>query len=108
MAPSRKTTGSRQAGHASARRAPGKILDLFAGAGGWEEALRMLGLNALGIETEPWAGETARAAGHERLQADVQNSTLTSSHPCGGWSDPRRARRTPPPARGWAALISHW
>jgi DNA (cytosine-5)-methyltransferase 1 len=47
------------------------ILDLFAGAGGWEEALRPLGLSALGIETEPWACETARAAGHERLQADV-------------------------------------
>jgi DNA (cytosine-5)-methyltransferase 1 len=31
----------------------------------------MLGLSALGIETEPWACETARAAGHERLQADV-------------------------------------
>ncbi len=49
----------------------GVILDLFAGAGGWEEALRPLGLRALGIETEPTACETARAAGHERLQADV-------------------------------------
>jgi DNA (cytosine-5)-methyltransferase 1 len=50
---------------------PGLILDLFAGAGGWEEALRPLGLSALGIETEPTACATARAAGHERLQADV-------------------------------------
>ncbi len=31
----------------------------------------MLGLRALGIETERWPCETARAAGHERLQADV-------------------------------------
>lgn len=53
------------------RRGPGKILDLFAGAGGWEEGLRMLGLNALGIETDPWACATADAAGHERPQADV-------------------------------------
>jgi DNA (cytosine-5)-methyltransferase 1 len=56
---------------ASARKQPGKILDLFAGAGGWEEGLRMLSLTALGIETEPWACETARAVGHERLEADV-------------------------------------
>ena len=31
----------------------GMILDLFAGAGGWAEGLRVLGLSALGIETEP-------------------------------------------------------
>jgi DNA (cytosine-5)-methyltransferase 1 len=31
----------------------------------------MLGLNALGVETEPWACATAQAAGHERLQANV-------------------------------------
>jgi DNA (cytosine-5)-methyltransferase 1 len=50
---------------------PGQILDLFAGAGGWEQALRRLGLSAVGVETDRWACETARAAGHERLQADV-------------------------------------
>lgn len=49
----------------------GKILDLFAGSGGWEEGLRMLGLTALGIETDSWACATAKAAGHERLQTDV-------------------------------------
>jgi DNA (cytosine-5)-methyltransferase 1 len=53
------------------REQPGRILDLFAGAGGWEEALRRLGLSALGVESDGWACETARAAGHERLQADV-------------------------------------
>lgn len=31
----------------------------------------MLGLNALGIETDEWACATAHAAGHECLQADV-------------------------------------
>jgi DNA (cytosine-5)-methyltransferase 1 len=50
---------------------PGQVLDLFAGAGGWEVALRTLGLSAVGVETDPWACETARAAGHERVQADV-------------------------------------
>jgi DNA (cytosine-5)-methyltransferase 1 len=63
---------------------PGGILDLFAGAGGWEEALRMLGLSALGIETEPWACETARAAGHERLQADVAELDPLSFGPVWG------------------------
>jgi DNA (cytosine-5)-methyltransferase 1 len=47
---------------------------LFAGAGGWEEGLRPLGLSALGIEWERWACQTAQAAGHARLQADL--STL--------------------------------
>jgi DNA (cytosine-5)-methyltransferase 1 len=69
MPTSRKTTASRSNRRASKQ--PGTILDLFAGAGGWEEGLRMLGLSALGVETEPWACETALAAGHERLQADV-------------------------------------
>jgi DNA (cytosine-5)-methyltransferase 1 len=72
------------------------ILDLFAGAGGWEEGLRTLGLNALGIETESWACETARAAGHERLQADVAELDphrfsplwgLVSSPPCQAYSN---------------------
>ncbi len=69
MPKSRKTTASRTSRRASKQ--PGKILDLFAGAGGWAEGLRMLGLSALGIETDPHACATARAAGHECLQADV-------------------------------------
>jgi DNA (cytosine-5)-methyltransferase 1 len=47
------------------------ILDLFAGAGGWEEGLRDLGHRALGVEQDRTASETATAAGHERLIADV-------------------------------------
>lgn len=31
----------------------------------------MLGMSALGIETDEWACATARAAGHDCLQADV-------------------------------------
>jgi DNA (cytosine-5)-methyltransferase 1 len=55
----------------SASTQPGKVLDLFAGAGGWEVGLRGLGLSAVGVETDAWACATARAGGHERLQADV-------------------------------------
>jgi DNA (cytosine-5)-methyltransferase 1 len=69
MSRSRKTTASRN--RRSARKQPGAILDLFAGAGGWEVALAMLGLQALGIETDPHACATAQTAGFERLQADV-------------------------------------
>jgi len=53
------------------RQQPGAILDLFAGAGGWEEGLRLFRLSALGIEVEEWACRTAEAAGHARLQADL-------------------------------------
>ncbi len=92
MTRSRKPTASRD----RTRKQPGRILDLFAGAGGWEEALGMLGLSALGIETEPWACETARAAGHERLQADVAELDpqefspvwgLVGSPPCQAYSN---------------------
>lgn len=47
------------------------ILDLFAGPGGWDEGLRVLGYQALGIEVDPVACATAEVAGHERLPADV-------------------------------------
>lgn len=48
-----------------------QIIDLFAGAGGWDEGLADLGFLALGIEIDPMACQTARAAGHERMEADV-------------------------------------
>jgi DNA (cytosine-5)-methyltransferase 1 len=51
--------------------AEGRIIDLFAGAGGWEEGLRELGFSAIGIDSDRWACATARAAGHERIEADV-------------------------------------
>jgi DNA (cytosine-5)-methyltransferase 1 len=73
----------------------GQVLDLFAGAGGWEEGLRPLGLSALGIEWERWACKTAQAAGHTRLQADVSTLDpqdfapvwgLVGSPPCQAYS----------------------
>ncbi len=50
---------------------PGRIVDLFAGAGGWDEGLRELGYTAVGIDNDRWACATARAAGHERIEADI-------------------------------------
>lgn len=48
-----------------------EIVDLFAGAGGWEEGLAQLGHTALGVENDQHARATALAASHRRLQADV-------------------------------------
>lgn len=73
----------------------GRILDLFAGAGGWDEGLRELGLSAVGIDCDPWACATARAAGHERIEADLYALDpmefapvcgLVASPPCQAWS----------------------
>lgn len=48
------------------------IRDDFAGPGGWDEGLRLLGLtDVVGVEWDRWACETAVAAGHRRVQADV-------------------------------------
>lgn len=76
------------------RHAP--ILDLFAGPGGWDEGLRMLGISdVLGVEWEANACATAEAAGHRRLQADVAAldpflfapiTGLIASPPCQAWS----------------------
>lgn len=82
MPQSRKTAPRRKRRRAGEQ--PGRILDLFAGAGGWEQALAMLGLHAVGVETDPWACETARAAGHERLQADVAEIDPVSLGPVWG------------------------
>lgn len=73
----------------------GRIVDLFAGAGGWDEGLRELGLSAVGIDCDPWACATARAAGHERVEADLAALDpldfapvwgLVGSPPCQAWS----------------------
>lgn len=72
------------------------ILDLFAGPGGWDHALRTLGHNdILGIELDATACATAQHAGHARKQADVysvdpeqfQNvNGIIASPPCQGFS----------------------
>jgi DNA (cytosine-5)-methyltransferase 1 len=50
---------------------PGQIVDLFAGAGGWDEGLRGLGYTSIGIDVDRRACATARAAGHQRIEADI-------------------------------------
>lgn len=46
-------------------------LDDFAGPGGWDEGARMVGLTTVGIEWDMAACQTAKAAGHARIRADV-------------------------------------
>ena len=49
------------------------VVDLFAGPGGWDTGLRDAGYTGqvVGIEWDKDACDTARAAGHERIHADV-------------------------------------
>lgn len=72
------------------------IVDLFAGPGGWDEGLRMLGRrDVVGIEWDEAACLTARAAGHHRIQQDVSLLDpsrfrgvlgVIASPPCQAWS----------------------
>ena len=104
------------------------VIDLFAGAGGWDQGLRRLGVHAVvGVELDPAACATRRAAGLQTIQADVAtidprrvgHSTegLTASPPCQAFSraglrrgmldrqrllDHLRAC-----ARGWVPLSHH-
>lgn len=73
-----------------------RIVDLFAGARGWSEGLRMLGLRDLGMEKDQAACRTAVAAGHATIRADLNDYPpapfagrvwgLIASPPCGDWS----------------------
>jgi DNA (cytosine-5)-methyltransferase 1 len=76
------------------------IVDLFAGAGGWDVGARMLGLDPLGIEIDPHACATRRAAGLQTLQADVTKANwlglitgLIASPPCPEFSVANRNRQ---------------
>lgn len=75
------------------------IIDLCAGPGGWDEALRMLGItDVLGIEIDSDACATRAAAGHATLQGDMASliphavvwpascSGLIGSPPCPSFS----------------------
>jgi DNA (cytosine-5)-methyltransferase 1 len=73
------------------------IVDLFAGPGGWDEGLRMLGHTGpvVGVEWDADACRTAKNAGHARIRADVAELPpamfagargLIASPPCQAWS----------------------
>ena len=72
------------------------IVDLFAGPGGWDVGLGMVGRHdVIGIEWDTAACLTARANGHHRIQADVAGidpqrfnraEGLIASPPCQAWS----------------------
>lgn len=102
------------------------ILDLFAGPGGWDEGLRMIGrTDVVGIEWDEAACETARAAGHARFRADVaalapssyaDAEGLIASPPCpsfsvagkkAGFDDPR-GLLTHEPLRWALAIRPKW
>lgn len=111
------------------------IAELFAGAGGWSTGLRMAGCSgpAIGIEWDMAACRTAKAAGHQRICADVelyppsvfgdQVTGLIASPPCPTFSQAGDgagkidmplvyerirafARREVPPEREWADVRS--
>lgn len=72
------------------------IIDLFAGPGGWDEGLRLIGrTDVVGVEWDESACLTAEAAGHKRMRADVAAldprdhigaEGLIASPPCQAWS----------------------
>lgn len=73
------------------------VVDLFAGPGGWDSGLAMLGEHdVVGVEWDTAACQTASAAGHKRVQADVAGldpltagggaDGLIASPPCQGFS----------------------
>ena len=72
------------------------IVDTFAGPGGWDEGLALLGRSdVVGLEWDAAACKTAKAAGHERIRCDVATyptepfrgiEGLIASPPCQAWS----------------------
>lgn len=52
-------------------RSPVNAIDLFAGAGGWDEGIAPLGVRPVGIEWDENACATREAAGHWTVRGDV-------------------------------------
>ena len=59
-----------------------KVVDLFAGPGGWDLAATELGLDPLGIEWDDAACQTREANGLRTLQADVATLDPADFAPC--------------------------
>ncbi|MFI9202172.1 DNA cytosine methyltransferase [Streptomyces sp. NPDC053048] len=72
------------------------VIDLFGGAGGWAQALAVLGVRDIGLEWDEWACRTRAAAGHLTVRTDVarypvgpligRTTGLLASPPCQAWS----------------------
>lgn len=79
-----------------------RVLDLFAGPGGWSEACATLLEPEVGIEWDLDAVQTARAAGHYRIHGDVRHvdpppgafDGLLASPPCQTFSRAGRGSGT--------------
>ncbi len=59
-----------------------RVVDLFAGPGGWDVAAKSLGLDPLGIEHDDAACKTREAAGLRTLQANVASLDPLDFAPC--------------------------
>jgi len=76
------------------------IVDLFAGPGGWDEGLRMVGrADVVGVEWDRAACDTALAAGHRRLWADVAALDPLDVAACYG---PAEGLIASPPCQAWS------
>lgn len=76
-------------------------LELFAGPGGWDAGIAALGVRTVGIEWDPIACRTARAAGHTRHQGDVaalHPPTIVAGYTTGGV----RGKISSPPCQGFS------
>lgn len=71
------------------------VVDLYAGAGGWDEGAKTLGLRTVGLELFDDPCRTGLAAGHARIRCDVATyptqpfgglAGLIASPPCQAWS----------------------
>ena len=78
------------------------IVDLFAGAGGWDEAVRHLQLGPVaGIELDPVVGATRTAAGHATIRADV------AGYPTGPFAGRVKGLIASPPCQPFSVAARH-
>lgn len=75
------------------------VLDLFAGAGGWDIAAHRLGVSPVGLELDDDCCATRKAAGLRTMQCDIAAVHLT---PQCGWYPGRRGLIASPPCQGFS------
>lgn len=73
-------------------------VDLFAGPGGWDEALKLLGLGAraVGLEWDAAACQTRAAAGHPTIRTDV------AAYPTEPFKGRIKGKISSPPCQAWS------